>query len=794
MFRNLLLVAVRNLKRDGWYSLLNIIGLTIGITFSLLLIFYIKDELSYDRYHEKADRIVRIVANIKEPSKDTMRWASNPYPMGPEMVKDYPEVEDAIRFVGNGKMMLREGDHRFYNDDSYFVDSGFFRVFTYKLLEGNPNTALVEPKSLVLTESVAKKYFGQSTGNLGRTLLDDSGAVYRVTGVMEDVPKNSQLTFTVLMSNTTLPPNFSPNWGSFNFNTYALLKPHTNLALFNEKLKAIYPKFMASIFSQYNIKIRMSAQPLTAVHLHSEDIAGPGDVGSMSYIYIFAAVALFMLLIACINYMNLTTARSARRAKEIGIRKVTGSTKSQLVMQFLVESTLCTVLALLVSMGLIALLLPTFNTLAGKYISYRMLLEPSTFLILLGIIIFVGFSGGSYPALYLSRMKPVSILKGALSKGSSNVVLRRTLIVLQFSISMTMLISTFIVYKQLKYLRNIDMGFHKEQVVNISVNASNDVGSKITAFKNEMRNTPGVVAVSTSESLPGHGNSFNLFSVQTENGYMDKGVDVYAVDEDFFNTLGIKMTQGRNFVGLPDTLRRVVVNENLVKFFGWKTAIGKHIKFPGDTSGRYLEVVGVFKDFNQKSLYSPMAPLILLYRPHNSNIQLKLDGKNIPATMSAIGREWKGMFPEMPFEYAFLDQEFDNQYAADQRRGKIFTAFSILTVVITCLGLLGLIAFTTEQRQKEISIRKILGASLSEIIPLITRNFVYLVGLSCLIAFPVSWWFMRHWLDNFSYNTGMTVAPFILSALAVLFLTLLTVIYHTVRAALANPSKSLRTE
>lgn len=794
MIKNLLLVALRNIKRDKWYSLLNILGLTIGITFSLLLIFYIKDELSFDRYHEKADRIVRIVANIKEASKDTMRWANSPYPLGPTLKKDYPEVEEAIRFVGNGKMMLKNGDKRLYNDNSYFVDSGFFKVFTYPLIEGNPNTALVDPKSLVLTRSVAEKYFGQTRGLLGKTLVDDKGAVYKITGVMEDVPKNSQLIFSVLISNSTLPKDFSTDWGSFNYYVYVLLRPHTNILTFDHKLLPLYDKFMAPIFAQYNIKIRMSAQALTAIHLHSGDINGPGEVGSMSYIYIFAAVALFMLLIACINYMNLTTARSARRAKEIGIRKVTGSSKSQLVAQFLVESTLSALVALVISMGLIALLLPTFNTLAGKFITFGSLLEPSTFLILLAIVLFVGFSGGSYPAFYLSKFNPVNILKGSLSKGSSNVTLRRALIVIQFSISMTMLICTFIVYKQLQYLRNKDMGFNKDEVANISVNSNDDVGGKILAFKNEMRNTPGVLSVSTSESIPGHGNSFQLFTIQTENGHVDKGVDVYRIDEDFFKTLGMKMSSGRNFSGPPDTLHSIIVNENMVQYFGWKTPIGKRIKFPGDTGGRYLEVVGVVKDFNQKSLYSPMVPLILIYSPNNYNIQLKMDARKISATLAAAEKDWKTFFPELPFGYVFLDQEFDSQYSADQKRGKIFTTFSILTVVITCLGLLGLIAFTTEQRQKEIGIRKILGAGLGELIPLITRNFVWLVGLSCLIAFPVAYWFMHQWLDKFSYNTGITVAPFVLSALAVLVLTLMTVIFHTVKAALVNPSKSLRTE
>ena len=794
MIKNLLLVALRNFKRDKWYSLLNILGLTIGITFSLFLIFYIKDELSYDRYNEKAARIYRINAHIKEPDKDTMRWAVTPFPMAPALAKDYPEVEEAVRFISNGKVMYKNGDLRLYEDKVFLADSNLFRVFTHKFIEGDPQTALKEPKSMVLTQSTAKKFFGNKSC-VGKTLENASGDVYKITAVITDVPKNSHILFNVLISRSSLPADFANNWGGFGFFTYVLLKPNTSAALFEKKMAPIYDKYLASIFAQYNIKMRFGAMPITSIHLHSDMANEPEELGSMSYIYIFSAVAFFMLLIACINYMNLTTARSARRAKEIGMRKVTGSSRLQLVSQFLIESTLTAFFALLLALGLIALLLPTFNSLSGKFISFSTLLRPDTLLILLGIILFVGFVGGSYPAFYLSKFNPVSVLKGSLSKGSSNVVLRRSLVVIQFSISMIMLICTWIVYGQLKYLRNKDLGFNKEQVLVASANSNSDIRSKILSFKNEMRTDPQVMAVSTAQAVPGSGVNFNLFSVESKNGWVDKGVDCYAVDEDYFNTLGIKVVKGRNFSGLSDTLRSIIVNENMVKEFGWgENAIAKKVKFPGDTSGNYLEVVGVIKDFNQKSLYNPIAPLLLFYAPNNNTIQLKLRVGNIPSAIAGIEKKWKAAFPELPFQYTFLDQDFDSQYAADQKRSKIFTAFSILTILITCLGLLGLIAFTTQQRQKEISVRKVLGANIGQIIPLITRNFILLVGLSCFIAFPVAWYFMDKWLKIFPYNTGLSATPFILSAITVLLITLLTVIFHTMKAALANPVKSLRTE
>jgi putative ABC transport system permease protein len=795
MIKNLLLVALRNLKRDKWYSLLNILGLMIGITFSLFLIFYIKDELSYDRYNKNADRIYRIKSYIKEPEKEVMKMAITQFPLGPELKKDYPEVEEAVRFVRNPKTMFKNGDMRFYEDKIFVCDSNLFKVFTYQFIEGNPETALVEPKSIVLTQSVAEKYFGKNISVLGKTLQNDKGEIFKITAVVKDVPKNSHIIFHILISVSSLPKDFANNWGGFGFYTYVLLKPNTNANAFEKKLLPLYEKFMAPIFAQFNIKIHYGVQSLLSIHLRSDVGNEPEELGNISYIYIFSAVALFMLLIACINYMNLTTARSARRGKEIGIRKVTGCSRAQLIAQFLIESTLTAIIALLMSIILILIFLPVFNSLSGKSIAFRTLLEPQTFLILIGLVVLVGLLGGSYPAFYLSKFNPISVLKGSLSKGSSNVNLRRMLVIVQFAISMIMLICTWVVSTQLNYLRNIDLGFNKERVLSISANANGDISSKILAFKNDVRENPQVVSVSTASTVPGGQNiGFNLFSVETKNGFTQKGIWNYAVDEDYFKTLGMQIINGRPFSGLSDTLRSIIINENMVKYYGWGSAIGKKVKYPGDTSGFYFEVVGVVKDFNQQSLYNPIAPLMLLYRPNNNGIQVKLDPRNIPQALAGIEKSWKTVFPELPFSYTFLDQDFDSQYAADQKRGKIFTSFSVLTILITCLGLLGLIAFTTEQRQKEISIRKIMGARVGQIVPMITRNFIFLVGISCVFAFPVAYYFMNKWLGLFSYSTGLTVLPFLFSALAVLCITMLTVIFHAVKAAIANPSKSLRAE
>ncbi|MBC7850540.1 MAG: ABC transporter permease [Chitinophagaceae bacterium] len=794
MIKNLIRVALRNFQKDKGYSLLNILGLTIGITFSLLLIFYVFDELSYDRYNEKADRIHRVNSDVKEP-ENAMKWAITQYPLAPALKKDYPEVEESMRFVNAGRLMLKRGEKQFYEEKMFYADSNIFRIFTHKFLAGNSVTGLYAPNSIVLTKALAIKYFGTPAAAINQTLENQQREVFKVTAVVDDVPKNSHIIFNGLISSSTLPRDYASSWGQFGFYTYVLLKPGTSAAAFEKKILPMYDKYMAPIFAQFNIKIKYTAQPIADIHLHSQVTSEPEETGSMSYIYIFVSVAFFMLVIACINYMNMATARSARRAKEIGIRKVTGSSRGQLITQFLTESILITIFSLVLSLIAIYLLLPYFNTLAGKFITFSSLLTLRTILVLVAIVVFVGFLGGSYPAFYLSKFQPLAVLKGKLSKGSSNVILRRTLVVAQFSISMVMLICTWIVSNQLNYMKTKDLGFSKDHVVSIAATGNRDYRSQISSFQNELRQNPQVVSLATADGAPGAGNmNFNLFSVESKKGFIDKGVDCYGIDDHYTKTLNIPIVKGRNFTGASDTLRSILVNESMVKSFGWDEPIGKRVKYPGDTSGFYLEVVGVMKDFHVKSLYNPINPVLVFYRPNNSTVIAKVVPGNISTSIASIENAWKKFFPDMPFRYSFLDQDFNSQYAADQRRGKIFTSFSTLTIIITCLGLLGLIAFTTEQRRKEISIRKIMGASLPHIVSLIAANFILLVGISCIIAFPVAFYFMNRWLEVFPYKEGLKVSTFLFSGLAVLVIALLTVSFHTIKVALSNPVNSLRTE
>ena len=797
MIKNFLVIALRNLKKDFWYNLVNILGLTMGITFSLFLIFYIKDELGYDKHNEKADRIFRINSYIQEKDKNT-DWTVTQLPLGPTLKKDYPEVESQVRFLSRERTLFKNGDKGFYETKIYYVDSTIFNVFTHPFVEGTAATALNAPFDIVISKTLAEKYFGKKTSAVGKTLRTVYDT-YKVTGVIEDVPKNSHIRYDMLISmSTALRGNQGgqDNWGSFNNFTYVLLKPGTSVQALNKKLADVNKKFVEPIFNQFNIKMRYDLQEITSIHLHSKLQFEPEELGSMSYIWIFSSVAFFMLLIACINYMNLTTARSARRAKEIGIRKVTGSSKRQLVLQFLSESLLTSLVAVLLSVLLVWLLLSMFNSISGKTFTIDTLLQSSNVLLLLGIVLFTGLVGGSYPSFYLSAFKPVAVLKGALSKASGNINLRRTLVVLQFSISMIMLICTWVVYSQLSYLRKKDLGFDKNQVMTVTVNTGEDERSKISAMNNDFRNLPGINAVGTGYSYPGGPNvNLNLFTVETKNGYTDKGVECYSIDENYFGALGIKMVKGRNFTGPADTLHSIVVNEAMVKHFGWgDEAIGKRVKFPGDTSGNYLEVVGVFNDFNQKSLYNPIAPLLLFYSPNCNIIQLKMEAANIKTVISKVEAAWKKYFPQLPFEYKFLDEDFNSQYTADQKRGKIFAAFSILTIIITCLGLLGLTAFTTQQRQKEISIRRVLGASTMEVVKMITQNYLWLALIAAAIAFPVAWYFMSKWLEIFPYNPGLSLVPFAVSALIILVTAVATASFHSAKAALTKPSKNLRTE
>lgn len=799
MFKNLLKIAIRSILKDRTYTAINVLGLTIGITCSLFLLMYIIDELSYDRYHKNADNIYRIVSNIKEPD-NAFTWAVAQIPLAEELRDNYPEVKNAVRFFGTGQTLYKHGDVEFTESDFFLADSTAFDMFSYEWISGDIETALDNPFSIVVTEKIAKKYFGDVTKALGETLQNRQGENFKVTGVMKDVPLNSHFIFDALISRNTRP-QFQGSWGNFGVFTYIQLPELYDLNKMQASLDTVIKQRVNPIFDQFNIKIKYEMQRITDIHLHSkiQDEAEAG--GDISYIYIFGAVAAFMLIIACINYMNLATARSATRAKEVGVRKVMGSQRVQLISQFLTESIVLAVAALVVSLILIYALLPAFNALSSKQLPFNYILQPKVLFGLLGIVLFVGIIGGSYPAFYLSGFNPVNVLKGKLASKGGSVLFRKALVVSQFAISIFMLISTLIVFDQLQFLRSKDLGFDKERVVRIRL-SNNELRQKSQALVDRLKQVKEVAGVGMATSSPGLGIGKNLMKVEDNEGKMvDRGVDQYSADFDFVKTMGMEIVQGRDFSRdvASDTTYAVLVNESMVKRMAWTDPIGKKFVFQGagpNNEDIERRVVGVIKDYHQNSLYDAIEPLMIILNDNNYFVFVRTEEGDVKQSLAGVEKAWKEIFPTYTFEFDFLDQDFNSQYQADEKRSQIFTAFSGLTIVIACLGLLGLAAFTTAQRTKEIGVRKVIGANVNSLILLVSKEFFLLVGIGLVLAIPGSWYFTESWLQNFAYRIELSGEwlTFVIAALLAFVITLLTVSFHVIRAASANPVTSLRDE
>lgn len=794
MLKNLITIALRNLRKDKIYSAINILGLAIGITCSVFLLMYILDELSYDRYHKDAGNIYRVVSNIKEPD-NAFTWAVAQIPLGEELRDNYPEVRNVVRFFGLGRTLYKNGDREFYEERFYLADSTVFDMFDYEFLYGDVNTALDNPNSIVLTETFANKYFGKDDA-VGSSFQNQQGDVYNVTGVIEDVPLNSHFIFDALISRNTMP-GYQGSWGNFGVFTYLQLPEGYDLAKMDTSLLKVIREKVDPIFAEFGITIRYELQRITDIHLYSKIQDEAEEGGDISYIYVFAAVAAFMLIIACINYMNLATARSVGRAKEVGIRKVMGSQRPQLIAQFITESVVLALIALVVSLILIYGMLPLFNQLSSKSLPFSYVAQPAVLLSLLGIIVFAGIIGGSYPAFYLSGFNPVNVLKGKIAAKGGSVIFRKFLVVVQFAISIFMLICTLIVFDQLQYMREKDLGFSKERILRIGL-PGDELFRKSHVIAERMRHTPGVALAATTSATPGQGIGKNLMKVEDNQGKMvDRGVDLFAADYDFVRTMGMSILEGRDFSRdvSSDTTFAILVNESMVGRMGWDNPIGKRLNFGGGPNSE-KHVVGVVKDYHQNSLYDAIEPLIIILRPDNGNLIVKTQEGDVRESLAAIERTWNEVSPGYPFEYVFLDQDFDSQYKSDEQRSQIFTVFSIVTIVIACLGLLGLAAFTTEQRYKEIGVRKVIGATAGSLVVLVSKEFFILVGIGMLLAFPAAWYFTSNWLQNFAYRIELDSewATFILSSTLAFTITLITVGFHVIRAASANPVKALRDE
>ncbi len=789
MFKNLIKTAFRHILKHPGYSILNILGLTLGISSALFLIIYVSDEISYDRYHEKADRIYRVSSKITEPD-DQFTWNVAQIPFGPQVVQDYPEVQSFVRFIPMGRSLYKYEDKEFNEEDFFYVDSTLFDIFTYKVIKGEVKTALLQPKKIILTEKIATKYFGASDP-IGKTLTSGTN-VYEVTGVIEDVPTNSHFRFDALASRNNLPKQLG-NWGNFGIFTYLLFPEDFDVKAFETKMQGMYDAYMKTIFEAMKIKIEYILEPITKIHLYSTNAGEPEPTGSITYVYIFAIVALFLVLIAGMNYMNLATARSARRAREVGLRKVVGSRRGPLIAQFLSESTVFTIISLVLSIIILVALLPKFNTLAGKSFDLHIIYSPVVILTLVGVILVVGLLGGSYPAFFLSRFSPVTVLKGEITQGSAGSLFRKILVVFQFAISVIMIICTLVVFRQLNYLKTKDQGFDQKDVINLTLNGQ--MVLKYPVLKQVLTDFPEIKYVTSTNSAVGEGSGKVIFNVETDLGMTQKGVNFVVVDHDFVDALGIKMAEGRDFQeDMPsDTLTGAVVNETFAKRMNWSDPIGKKVEL-GDANTLRARVIGVMKDYHQTGMYNEIESLLMVYRARNNQVYIKLSGNNNQAALSYIESKWKEIFPDQPFTYTYLSERFNRQFEADEKRGLIFTIFTILAILIACLGLFGLASYMVEQRTKEIGIRKVFGANESTILQLIAKDFLILVTAGIIIAIPIAWYLMSDWLQNYVYRTNIGVPLIIMASLLTIAITFITISYKAYQAAVMNPAKSLKTE
>jgi len=794
MFKNYLKIAFRNLWKHKVFSFINIMGLTVGMTACFLIFLYVSFELSYDSFHSKADRIYRIVCDIKTPT-EVINAGGPSWAVPPNVKDEFPEVESFVRIAGNDNVLMRKGDIKFNEENAMWADSSFFKVFDFKLLKGNPQTALKEPFSVVFSETAAKKYFG-NTNPIGQTLLI-TGDAYpaKVTGIMKDIPENSQIKGDVVLSMSTITQKFNSNldsqWGNYGAQAYLLLKPGTNAKMLEKKFPAFLQRRNGDEMKKSQMYATLFLEPLKDVYLRST--RNGSKTGNINNVYIFSIIAVFILLIACINFINLTTARSAERAKEVGIKKVVGAEKFHLMRQFIGESLMVSMIAFLLAVGLSALLLPLFNQLAGKTVSAGIFSNFYYLFLLFIAAVGIGLLAGVYPALVLSSFKPIVVLKGRFATGTRGIILRKGLVIAQFTISIALIIGTIIVYNQMNYMRSQDLGFSKDHMMVIDTNG--DPAKK--TFQQAVAGLPGIKSTAMSGSVPGGGNPGAYSEIENKKGDLQiANLDLYFVDFDYINQYKIKMVAGRGFskAFATDTTQAMVLNEAAVKMFGYTSpqqAIGKRFK----QWGREGKIIGVMKDFHFRSLQEVIKPLSMRIEPDGCNlVSVNVSSANLPATIAAIENKWKTLIPNRPFSYYFLDEFFDRQYRSEERFGKLFLNFAILAIFISCLGLLGLASYSTMQRTKEIGVRKVMGASISNIINLLSKDFLKLVLISFFIAAPLSWFFMHQWLEDFAYRINISWWVFVVAGVTAVLIALFTISFQAVRAAITNPVKSLRTE
>jgi putative ABC transport system permease protein len=767
------------------------------------------EHVSFDKFHQQADRIYRVNYKGKlSADSDPYHIGATPPPVARTLMNEFPEVELATRIYPKGSNLIRYEDKSFEEPDILAVDSNFFNVFSFKLKEGNAATVFSEPNAVIVTEEMAKKYFGNEPA-MGKMLsFGEERTPYKVVGVAENPPYNSHFTFHMLTSiNTEVQvKRFDWSWIYCALTTYVKLKEGASAERMEAKFPAMVKRFAGNTigrvfntsledFEKNGNSIQLFLQPLTEIHLYSAGInSGLGTHGDVKYLYIFSCVALFILLLACINFMNLSTARSAGRSKEVGVRKVLGSVKSQLIAQFLTESMLTCLIALLLAFALGEIFLLLFKDVLFEGLDTNLLNQNWLWLGILILIFVVGIVAGSYPAFYLSAFKPVDVLKGKLRMGMKNSLTRSTLVVFQFGVSVCLIVCTTVVFRQLSHISNINMGFDKENI--LVVTNTDRLGNNMDAFKLALDASPEVISSTYAFNLPGTHIDMDLFMPEGTST-ADKALKFVTADYDYLQTLNIQLKEGRNFSrdfpsDADEQEGAMLINESAAAILGWDNPIGKHLRSARDNNNR--KIIGIIKDFNIVSLRERIEPLLILLTPQGDHLAVKIKPGEGQKTIAAIEKQWKTFAPNAPFDSFLMDERLDAQYKAEQQTGKIFTIFTSLGIFIACLGLFGLAAFTTEQRAKEIGIRKVLGASAFGVINLLSKNFLKLVVLANVIAWPIAWLLMDYWLRDFAYRIDIEPWVFLLAGLAAVVIAMLTIVYQATKAAHVNPIESLRSE
>jgi len=789
MLKNYLKIALRNLRRQKIISLINIVGLAIGIACAALILLYVRHELSYDRYHNNKERIYRLVAKVQGASYEAIAKVPGPWSIAAQ--KDFPEIEKVARFVFFNETLVGRGEKRFYESGGFYADSTVFEVFSFPLLQGNSKTTLTQPNAVVITEAFAKKYFSNENA-LGQTLIFDNQSSYQITGVMQNVPSHSHFTFDFLVSMATYANPRRDNWQWLQFYTYLLFKDGASPQTVAEKFPALLRQNLAAdVAATYSPYL----QPLTDIHLRSHLFREMQANSDIAYIYIFSAVAGFILLIACINFMNLTTARATTRAKEVGVRKVTGADRLQLIKQFLGESIFISFIALLLALVCIDYLLPIFNSLTNRQLATGYFQDKILLLGLVGITLLVGIIAGSYPAFVLSAFKPVNVLKGKLP-GSSRTWLRKGLVAFQFAMSAFLIMATGIVYNQLEYIQNKKLGFNAEQLIIMPIR-ENEMRLMYEIFKRELLENPNVASVAASGNLPGGGDWGIPY--EPEGFPPDKipPMRILVVDHDFIQTFQMELAAGRSFSKnfSADTSAAFMINEEAARQLGWNDPTSKMIAMPA-IQRQAAPVIGVLKDFHFRSMHEKIGPIMFFIPPPDwfTVFSVRVRPENFSGMLKFLENKWQQFDPKHPFDYTLFDEQFARLHQAETRMGELLRYVSILAILIACLGLFGLAAFTAEQRTKEIGVRKVLGASVGSIVMLLSKDFTRLVLIGFIIAAPLAYYAMHRWLQDFVYRTEIGAGVFILSGLLALAIAWLTVSYQSIKAALGNPVEALRYE